>query len=62
MAASAGITSAERLATTLTGAMPAGQCIGTVEGRLNRPLVLDDQPIADSERAFLVELELLDSV
>ncbi len=50
---------AERLAAALARAVPGIERVGPLHVRLHRALVLGEQPVADGERAGLVELHRL---
>jgi len=54
-----GVAGAERLATTLAGAMAGVERIGTVQRRLHRALRIVEETVADGEGTGLVELDLL---
>src|SRR5450631_2334505 len=52
-----GVARAQRFAATLTGTVPGIERVRAVHVRLHRALVLLEQPIADGERAGLIELD-----
>src|SRR5262249_3180020 len=54
-----GVAGAQCLAASLARAMAAGERVRAVDGSLHRALLLRDQPVADGERALLIEAQLL---